>query len=175
MQLQTDTVLSLIVAMTPERVIGRNGALPWRLPSDLARFRRLTTGHPIIMGRSTWESLPPKARPLPDRTSIVVTRQAGYQADGAIVANSVGRAYTTALRAYGAREIFVIGGEAMYRGFMSLAGRAYVTKVHSTVKGDAHFPDMRAFCWRQEEMPSEPRHPDDEYTTSFHIYERVIG
>jgi len=173
--MQSEHVLSLIVAMTPEGVIGRDGKLPWKLPSDLARFKRLTTGHPIIMGRSTWESLPPKARPLPGRTNIVVTRKSGYMPDGAIVANSTGRAYAAAKQACGADEIFVIGGAEIYRQFLPYVQKAYITKIHATVPGNVHFPEMRVYFWRQEEIPSEPRHPDDEYTTSFHICERVIG
>ena len=173
--MQSESVLSLIAAVAKNGVIGRDNKLPWHLPSDLARFKRLTTGHPVIMGRKNWESIPERSRPLRARTNIVVTRQADYQADGAIVVHSIAHAIAAARRAAGADEIFIAGGEDIYRQFLPFAQKAYLTKIHALVYGNTYFPNMRLFNWRQEEVPSEPRHTDDEYTTSFHVYERAAA
>ncbi len=166
--------LSLIVAMTLDGVIGRDNALPWRIPSDIQRFKRLTTGHPVIMGRKNWESIPLQFRPLVDRTNIVVTHQDGYTASGAVVTNSIEEAYAAAARAVGSVETFVIGGEEIYRQFLPFVQKAYITKIHASVAGDTYFPHMRMDDWRCADIPSGPPHPKDEYPTSFHIYERVV-
>ena len=108
------SIISLIAAIGKGRELGKNGKLLWHLPDDMRRFKELTTGHPVIMGRKTWESLPERFRPLPGRTNIVVTRQADYKAAGAIVADSLGAARAVAARAEGANEIFVIGGGELY-------------------------------------------------------------
>jgi dihydrofolate reductase len=171
--MQSEHVLSLIVAAAKNGVIGRDGKLPWRIPSDLKRFQRLTIGHPVIMGRKNWESIPEESRPLKGRTNIVLTHQAGYLAHGAITVGSIDDARGVAEQVPGAHEIFIIGGANIFRQFLPLAQKAYITKIHALVYGDTYFPEMRPSNWRQEEMPSEPRHPDDQYTTSFHIYERV--
>ncbi len=173
--MQSKHVLLLVVAAAKNGVIGRDGKLPWRIPSDLKRFKRLTIGHPVIMGRKNWESIPEESRPLKGRTNIVVTRTADYAADGAIVVHSTAHAIAAAQRAVGANEIFIAGGAEMYRQFLPLAQRIYFTKVEALVYGDVYFPKLRLSGWRLEETPSEPRHPDDQYTTSFCIYERVLS
>lgn len=165
--------LSLIVAMTRDGVIGRDNDLPWRIPSDLQRFKKLTTGHPVIMGRKNWESIPLQFRPLVDRTNILITRQAGYTAPGAIVTNSIEEAYAAAARAVGSTEIFVIGGEEIYRQFLPFVQKAYITKIHASVVGDTHFPHMSMYGWLHQEILHSPQHPKDGYPTSFHIYERL--
>lgn len=129
--------LSLIVAVSENGVIGRANRLPWRLPEDLQRFRRLTTGHPVIMGRKTFESI---GKPLPGRTSIVVSRTERFP--GTITARSLDEALEEAARAPGADATFVIGGGEVYREALPLAARIHLTRVHARVDGDATFPEL---------------------------------
>ncbi|MEK7086535.1 MAG: dihydrofolate reductase [Patescibacteria group bacterium] len=132
--------LSLIVAIGRERELGMRGELLWRIPEDMKRFKELTVGHPVIMGRKTWKSLPERFRPLPGRTNIVVTRQAGYAAAGAIVADSFENARAAAARAPGADEIFIIGGGELYAVALPYADRLYLTLVDATADADTFFP-----------------------------------
>lgn len=134
--------VSIIVAMAKNRVIGANNALPWHLSSDLKRFKALTMGHHIIMGRKTFESI---GRVLPGRTSIVVTRNESYRPAGLIVAHSVDDAL--ALGA-GDDEIFVIGGEQLYRGAIPFADRVYLTEIDRNFEGDSFFPEMEQEAWQ---------------------------
>jgi dihydrofolate reductase len=168
-------VLSLIVATTlTSRIIGRDNKLPWRIPSDIARFKEITLGHPVIMGRKNWESIPDKFRPLPGRTNIVLTRQAMYRAEGATIVDSIEGALEVASRSPGAEEIFVIGGEEIYRQFVPLAKRVYITWVHAppTTKGDTHFPEIGR-GWRiGVSTRVDDWHPRDEHPTSFQMFER---
>lgn len=139
------TRLALIFARAANGVIGKDNILPWHLPEDLAHFRRTTLGAPVIMGRKTWESLPPKFRPLPGRRNIVVTRQRGWAAEGAAVAHSVGQA----LAACGdAPEAWVIGGAELYRQALPYAARAVVTEIDAVFEGDAYAPEFGP-GWRE--------------------------
>lgn len=133
-----EVVISIIVAMGRTRAIGKDNALLWRIPDDLKRFKALTLGHPVIMGRKTWESLPERFRPLPGRTNIVVTRQDGYDAAGAVVAHSLEEARAAA-RAAGSDEIFIIGGAQLYAEALPTADRLYLTRVEDDTEGDAYF------------------------------------
>lgn len=135
--------LTLIAAIASNGVIGVDNRLPWQLPEDLKHFKMLTTGHTVIMGRKTWESLPPKFRPLPKRTNIVVTRDAAYRADGAVVTASL----PAAIAAAGATDAFVIGGAEIYAQALALADRLELTEVDAVYPGDAHFPDFRRDAW----------------------------
>jgi dihydrofolate reductase len=140
--------VSLIAAVAANGVIGRRGAMPWRIPDDMTRFRRLTMGHPVIMGRATFRSL---ARPLAGRTNIVLTRDPSLRLDGCTVAHSRGEA----LRAAGtAGEIFVIGGASVYALFLPIADRLYITWVDLDVPGDTLFPDV---AWDQWQVLGEER------------------
>jgi dihydrofolate reductase len=132
--------INLIAAIGKNRELGRGGRLLWQLPEDMRRFKALTAGHPVIMGRKTWESLPPRFRPLPGRTNIVVTRQAGYQADGATVVDGLSDAFLTAEKAPGADETFVIGGGELYAAALPYAARLYLTLVDATAEADTYFP-----------------------------------
>ena len=133
--------ISLIAALGARtRAIGKDGKLLWHIPEDLRRFKALTEGHPVVMGRKTWESLPGKFRPLPARTNIVVTRQADYMAPGATVVDSLESALAAAASAPGADEIFVIGGGELYAAALPLASRLYLTLVDSDAEGDTLFP-----------------------------------
>ena len=136
-------VVSLIVAMDRARAIGSAGRLPWHIPADLKRFRALTTGHHIVMGRKTYESI---GRLLPGRTSVIVTRNPDYAVPGALVAHSVEEALT---RCAGETEIFVIGGAQVYREALPLAHRLYLTEVDGTFPADTWFPELPDATWRE--------------------------
>jgi dihydrofolate reductase len=132
--------ISLIAATGQNRELGKDGRLLWRLPNDMQRFKELTTGHPVIMGRKTWESLPQMFRPLPGRTNIVVTRQVGYDAPGAVVVDGLPDAFLAAADAPGANETFVIGGGELYALALPYATHLYLTLVDVTADADTFFP-----------------------------------
>ena len=158
--------LSLVVAASSNNVIGRDGGLPWHLPDDLRQFKRLTTGKAVIMGRSTYESI---GRPLPDRRNIVMTRNADYVADGCDVVSSVSEAID-ALE--GAEEAMIIGGAQVYRDFLPLADRIYLTRVQAEVEGDTYFPEIDEATWR---LVSSEHHGADEkhrYAFDVMVFER---
>ena len=137
--------INLIYARAANGVIGKDGAMPWHLPEDLAHFKQLTQGCPVIMGRKTWDSLPPKFRPLPGRTNIVITRQADWQAEGAQRAGSL----EAALQLAGAApEVWVIGGAQIYAQAEPLASRIEVTEIAQDFEGDAHAPVLND-AWRE--------------------------
>ncbi|MBB3048378.1 dihydrofolate reductase [Litorivivens lipolytica] len=138
--------LAMIAAMSRNRVIGRDNALPWHISADLKHFKRTTLGKPVVMGRKTYESI---GRPLPGRTNIVVTRQQGYQPDGVRVATSTEAALALAEEVAvtdGAEEVMVIGGEQLYRSLLPHADHLYLTEVDAEVEGDAFFPELES-CW----------------------------
>jgi len=148
--------LSLVVAMSRNRVIGHNGKLPWRLSADLKRFKALTMGHHIIMGRNTWESI---GRPLPGRVSVVVSRNRAYVAHGAVVVNSLDEAIQLAAAD---PEVFVIGGGELYREALPLADRIYLTELPTEYPGDVFFPQLPHDEWRfgaREIHPAEGDQP----------------
>lgn len=155
-------VLSLIWAMTRNGVIGRDNDLPWRLPEDMKHFMTTTRGHPVIMGRRTFESMDRK--PLPRRTNIVVTRTADYSAPGIEVAGSLDDALQIAnrqCREDGSREAFVIGGAGLYADSLPRADRLYVTRIDTELAGDTVFPDIDWSQWRQVQcrpFPADERH-----------------
>ncbi len=161
--------ISIVVAASSSGVIGNNGGLPWHLPDDLKRFKAITMGKPIVMGRRTHESI---GRPLPGRRNIVITRQAGYAADGCTVVSSP----ADALRAAGdVREVMVIGGGDIYRQFLRLADRVYLTRVEADVEGDTYFPDLDPEDWQLVEREDFPRNAEREYGFSTLVMERVRG
>lgn len=131
-------ILSLIAAMARNRVIGRDGRIPWDLPEDRRRFREITMGHPVIMGRKTFAGI---GHPLPGRVTIVVTRQAEYRAEGCLVMPSLPAALTACADA---AEVFVCGGADLYREALPLADRLYLTLLHKNVSGDTYFPPFDA-------------------------------
>jgi dihydrofolate reductase len=139
------TELVIIAAVARNGVIGIENRLPWQLPEDMKHFKALTTGHAVIMGRKTWESLPPKFRPLPGRRNIVVTRNAGYDAPGATLAGSLAEA----AQAAGGATAFVIGGAEIYTQALELADRLELTEVDAIFDGDAHFPGFDRADWRE--------------------------
>lgn len=156
--------LTLVVAYSDNRVIGRDNALPWKLPGDLAHFKRTTLGSPIIMGRKTWESL---GRPLPGRTNVVVSRNTEYAAPGAVVVPTL----QAAVQACGdVADAYVIGGAQIYEQALPLAQRLIATEVHAVVEGDAFFPALPAEQW--QEISREPQSAENGYAYDFVVYER---
>jgi dihydrofolate reductase len=152
---------SLVVAMSRNRVIGRDNALPWRLPADLAFFKRVTLGHPVIMGRRTYESI---GRPLPGRLNIVVTTQRDYEAPGCVVVHSMEEAY----RAAGsAKEVSIIGGSTIFEAALPEADVIYLTEVNADVPGDAYFPLFDRSKWQETVL--ETHLPDDRHAYPFRI------
>ena len=131
--------INMIFARAANGVIGRDNSIPWHLPEDMARFKRLTQGHPVIMGRKTWDSLPPRFRPLPGRTNIVVTRQPGWTADGALAASSLQDALSQCSEA---AEVWLIGGAQIYAEGEAIAHRAEVTMIGQDFEGDAFAPTL---------------------------------
>jgi dihydrofolate reductase len=154
-------IISIIAAMDENRVIGRGNRLPWHLPVDLKRFRRLTLDHPIIMGRKTYESI---GRPLDGRKNIVITRQAGYLAEGCVVVHDLRSAFDAC---GAADEVFVLGGETLFHDVMPKVDRVYLTVVRTRVEGDAVFPAIpdELVLVSQEEV-------QDVYRLEFRLYER---
>ena len=135
--------ITLIAALAANRVIGKDNALPWRLPADLKRFKALTMGHPILMGRKTFESI---GRPLPGRRNLVITRNRGYQAPGCDVVHSLDAALAAC---NGAEEIFNIGGAELFCEFMARAHRLELTEIHAVFDGDVFFPELAKSEWRE--------------------------
>jgi dihydrofolate reductase len=154
-------------------VIGRDNALPWRLSSDLKRFKALTMDKPVVMGRKTYASI---GKPLPGRTNIVVTRDPKFRPDGVVVAASVDTALAAAredARRRGAREIMVIGGTEIFAQTMPLADRLEITHVHARPAGDTFFPPIDSKLWREVARRDHPVGPQDEAGVSFVTYERA--
>ncbi len=135
--------ISIIVAMAKNRVIGANNRLPWHLSADLKRFKALTMGHHIIMGRKTFESI---GRPLPGRTILVISRNPGYQAAGTKVVHSLSAALSASAGA-GDSEVFIVGGEQIYRESLPRANRIYVTEIDKDFAGDSFFPSIASDAW----------------------------
>ena len=162
-------IVSLIVAAAENDVIGRQNDLPWRLSADLQRFKRLTMGHAVVMGRKTYESI---GRPLPGRRMIVVTRQADYRADGVEVVGRMEAAVDLAAK-QGETELFIIGGAEIFAHFLPRADRLYWTRVHANVDGDVCFPTFNRGAWRLVESVRHEADAKNEHPYSFELYERV--
>ena len=160
-------MISIIVAASENGVIGSAGELPWRLSDDLQRFKAVTMGKPIVMGRKTWESI---GRPLPGRQNIVITRQEGYEAPGCEVVASPDAAVAVAGEAV---EVMVIGGSEVYDLFLPVVDRVYLTRVHASVDGDAFFTGLDESEWQL--VSDEPHAADErnEFPFSFRLYERT--
>jgi dihydrofolate reductase len=133
------TRIHMIFARAANGVIGRDNTIPWRLPEDMAHFKRLTTGWPVIMGRKTWDSLPPKFRPLPGRANIVITRQPGWKDTGAETAASLADALALCTAS---AEVWIMGGAQIYAQAMPLAERIEVTEIAEDIEGDAYAPPL---------------------------------
>jgi dihydrofolate reductase len=166
-------IISAIAAVADNGTIGRDSDLPWHLPDDLKYFQRVTRGHHVITVRKNSETIPAKYRPLKDRVNMVVTRNAAYEAPGAVVLGSLEEALEQA-KASGETEAFVIGGGQIYREALQkgLVDRLYLTLVHADVEGDTHFPLLDPADWTEQ---SREHHPADErhaHAFSFVVLER---
>ena len=162
----------LIVAVAENGVIGAGGAMPWRLKSDMARFKALTSGKPVVMGRKTFASI---GRPLPGRTNIVVTRDLGFRAGGVVVTHSLNDALAIAtgdaLRRF-ATEIAIIGGADIYAQWMDRADRLEITEVHARPEGDTRFAAINSTSWEEVARVRKPAGPDDSADFSYVTYRR---
>lgn len=160
------TRFSIIAAMASNRVIGIDNTLPWRLPADLAHFKSLTLGHHIIMGRKTWESL---GKPLPGRTSVVVTRDKAFSVPGGVVVHSLSAAMAVC---DGDEEAFFIGGADLYRQALELADRMYLTEVKTEVSGDAWFPAFDLASWKETSRRHCKADEKNRFDYDFVVYEK---
>jgi len=162
----------LVVAMAENRVIGAGGRLPWRLPSDMKRFRRLTWGKPVVMGRRTFQSI---GKPLEGRDNIVISRQSDFAPEGVSVAHSFEQALARAERFAAARDgadIAIIGGGGVYRAALARADRIEMTIVHAEIDGDTTFPPLDPTEWREVSREKCRRGDKDSHDTSFVVWER---
>lgn len=158
---QQQPIISIIVAMAENRVIGDANSLPWHLPADLQHFKAMTLGKPIIMGRKTWESLPGK---LPGRTHIVLTADPAYLAEGCIVVHSLEQAL---IAAGDVPEVMIVGGAMLYAQALPLAHRLYITLVETQAKGDTLFPEYDPDQWQELERQHHPADDRNPYAYSF--------
>lgn len=159
--------VSVIAALAKNRVIGIENRLPWRLPEDLAHFRALTLGHPVLMGRKTFESL---GRPLPGRSNVVITRNRDYRPEGCLVAESIPAALALCRDS---DEVFFIGGAELYAQAIPLADRLYLTEVDIDAQGDAWFPDYDRGAFREMSRESHVGTKGDPFHFDFVVYARV--
>ncbi len=161
--------ISMIAAMSQNRVIGRDGGLPWHLPADLKFFKRMTLGKPVIMGRRTCQSLP---EPLPGRKNIVLSRDPSFRPQGFHVVADPESALSAAEPA---EEVFICGGEAVYAAFLDHAGRIYLTLVEAEVEGDARFPELPQEQWAEVARETHPRDDRNPYARTVTVLERRGG
>lgn len=161
-------MLKILVAFDENRVIGKNNTLIWHLPADLKRFKALTTGHVIIMGRKTFESI---GKPLPNRTTIVISRQADLQIEGAIIAHSVEEAILKA-KSLTREDIFIVGGAEIYALSLPLADQILVTQLHDIFEGDAFFPEIPLDSWEVIERERGVTDEKNAYQYSYLTYSR---
>ena len=165
--------ISLIVAAAENGIIGRNGAMPWQMPSDLKHFRALTLGKPVIMGRKTFQSI---GKPLAGRDTIVVTRDRTFSAQGVTVAASITDAVAAAGRCAatrGGNEIIVAGGGEIYAAVLALADRVYLTRIAARPEGDALFPELPAGDWVCVDRKAMVQTAKDDFSAEFIVYDRI--
>lgn len=157
-------IISFVVAMDRNRLIGAQGDLPWRLPDDMKHFRKVTMGKPVLMGRVTYESIPERFRPLPGRTNIILTRQETYEAEGCIIVHSMDEALEAA---DGKPELMVIGGAQIFAQLLPQADRLYLTQIHGEFTGDVYFPALDMDEW--QEVSRREHQQDDKHAVPFTI------
>lgn len=160
-------MISIIVAIAENLAIGKNNDLLWHIPGDMKYFKRITSGHPVIMGKRTYESLP--RRPLPNRRNIVITDQPGETIDGCEMAYSIGEAIAMfALE----EENFIIGGASVYRQFLPFTDRLYLTRVHKPFKGDVFFPELDFSQWHLQSREDHGPDEQNDFSYSYEVYDR---
>ncbi len=165
----TTSLISAIVAMSENRVIGRNNQLPWHLPADLKHFKMMTTGHAIIMGRKTFDSI---GKPLPNRTNIIITRNRSFTVPGCIITTSIDEAIQKAVDE-SSKEIFIIGGTDIFIQSMPHISRLYLTIVHDSFEGDVFFPELNMNEWKEIESILHKADYENKYSYSFLTLERI--
>lgn len=165
-------MISIIVAVANNNVIGKDNSLIWSLPADMKFFKEKTTGHCIITGRKNYESIPEKFRPLPNRTNIVITRQKDYSAPGAIIVDSIEKAIEKA-KETGDNEIFIIGGAEIYKQSLHLVNRIYLTKIHHTFEGDTFFPELKSSEWTETNCTMGIVDDKNKYEHDFLILDKI--
>lgn len=159
-------MITVIAAVAENNALGKENQLLWHLPDDFKRFKTLTSGHYIIMGRKTFESFP---KPLPNRTHVIISRQANYQPEGCIVVNSLEQAIEACPKT---EEVFIIGGGEIYRQSIAVADKLDLTKVHASFEADTHFPEIDPSQWQlifEEHHPKDERH---DYAFTFQTFTR---
>lgn len=164
--------VSIVVAMADNNAIGANGKLLWRLPKDMQYFKEVTWGHHVLMGRKTWDSIPPKFSPLPGRVNIIVTRQKGYVSEGAKVVESVEEGIEIARRA-GEQELMIIGGGEIYQQALPHTNKIYLTRVHHTfAEADTFFPQLNMAEWNAVNGEWNMADEKNEFDFEFIVLER---
>lgn len=158
--------MEIVVAMTSNHVIGQNGDMPWHLPADLVHFKELTSGHAIIMGRRTWESI---GKPLPNRLNIVVTRQEDYVAEDVTVVHSL----EDGIVAAGTQRIFLVGGGEMYKEALPIASKMHITRIDALIDGDTKFPEIDELIWQCKNMVNRSADEKNPYDLVFETWERA--
>lgn len=158
--------ISLLVAASENNAIGKDNKLIWHISHDLKRFKMLTMGHHILMGRKTHESI---GKALPGRIKVIITRNKNYKAEGCLVVHSIEEAF---LKSSEDNEVFVIGGEEIFRETLSVADRIYLTEIHKHFEGDAFMPEINRHEWVETEMERRTEHPDFDY--SYITLDRII-
>jgi len=164
-------IISLIAALTKNRVIGKNNDLPWHLPDDMKYFMQTTKAHHVIMGRKNYESIPEKFRPLPNRTNIVVTRQKDFYAPACTIVNTLGEGITLAKTA-GEKELFIIGGSEIYALGMPYADQLYLTEIDATLGGDTYFPSFNKNDWQELSRRHHEVDARHAYAFDFVVYKK---
>jgi len=164
-------IISSIVAVSENNVIGKDNTLVWHLPDDIQFFKDKTAGHCVITGRKNYESIPVKFRPLKGRTNIVITRQKNYDAKGSIVVNTIESAIEQAKKS-GEKEVFIIGGAEIYRQTTEMIDKLYLTRIFYTFDGDAFFPGINLDEWVQESYVEHNKDEKHEYPFAFIILNR---
>ncbi|MBE0649000.1 MAG: dihydrofolate reductase [Bacteroidales bacterium] len=163
-------MISLIVAVAENNAIGKNNQLLWHIPEDLKRFKRLTTGHTVIMGKNTWESLP--IHPLPNRRNIVITDDPADLFEGAEMVTSIDAAMALCRPS---DENFVMGGASIYQQFLPITDRLYLTKVHKSFDGDTFFPELNLMDWERVSKDDYPPDEINDFGYTYFIFDRIQG
>lgn len=160
-------IISMIVAMAKDRVIGNNGSIPWHIPADFAYFKATTMGCPIIMGRKTYDSI---GKPLPGRKNIVLTRSSDLSISGCDVVTNLDEALALVGEE---KEIFIIGGQQLYEQALPIVQRLYLTHIQATLEGDTYFPDYSSYKWEQVRSEVFPANEKNIYPYTFELLERA--
>jgi len=164
-------IISMIAAVAKNRIIGKDNDLVWNLPDDTRYFMDTTKGHHILTGRRNYESIPPKYRPLKDRTNIIVTNQENYDAKGAVVVHNIQKGIDFAEEA-GEEELFIIGGGEIYRQALGQTDKLYITEVHGEFEGDTFFPEIEKTNWKEISRERHPRDDCHDYSFDYVILKR---